>query len=233
MGRKMTSSSCICSSFESPISVSVGAARVFSSRRMITPSPSTVGNTATRMSNRRRALVARTEHASVLGHAMLGDVEPRQHLDPADHTGSVLLRDSFHLLEDPVDPESHDQHIAMWHEVDVARTIVRSLQDDRVHELDRRCVGEAVRSLQVDDVVCVLLHAGHVLPQQGGAGLRLLTAGQPMELGVDVCDGRNPQVDRILADDTQLVHQLKIGWIDDRNLQPSVFEPVRKGSDPE
>jgi hypothetical protein len=127
-------------------------------------------------------------HSSVLRHAMLGDVEPREHLDPADHTGGVLPRDSFHLLEDPVDPEPHDQHIAMWHEVDVARTIVRSLQDDRVHELDRRCVGEPVRSLQIDDVVCVLLHAGHVLPQQGGAGLRLLAAGQPMELGVDVCD---------------------------------------------
>jgi hypothetical protein len=41
------------------------------------------------------------------------------------------------------------------------------------------------------------------------------------------------QVDRILADDAQLVHQLKVGWIDDRNLQASVFEPVRQGADPQ
>ena len=61
MGRKTTSSSCICSSFESPISVSVGALRVLSSRRRITPSPRTVGSTAMRMSNRRLVLLARTE----------------------------------------------------------------------------------------------------------------------------------------------------------------------------
>ena len=163
---------------------------------------------------------------------MLGDVELRQHLDPADHTGGVLSRDSLHLLKDSVDAETHDQRVAVRHEVDVARAVVRGLEDDRVHELDRRGIGDAVRSFQIDDVVRVLLHAGHELAQQAGAGLRLLTAGQPMELGVDVGGGGNAEVDRVGADDAQLVGELNVGRIDDRNLQPAVFDPVRKGSDP-
>ena len=121
----------------------------------------------------------------------------------------------------------------MRHEVDIARALVRGLQDDGVDELDRRRVREAVCSLQVDDIVRVLLDARHVLAEQGGAGLRLLTAGEPMKLGVNVRDGGDTEVDRIGADDAQLVGQLNVGWINDRNLQPALFDPVRKGSDPQ
>ena len=164
---------------------------------------------------------------------MLGDVELGEHFDPADHTGGVLLGDSLDLLQDPVDAESHDEHITVRHEVNVARAVVRGLEDDRVHELDRRGVGETVCSLQIDDVLRVLLDAGHVLAQQRGARLRLLTAGQPMKLGVDVGGGRDAKIDRISADDAKLVGQLNVGWIDDGNLQPVVFDPVRKGADPQ
>ena len=121
----------------------------------------------------------------------------------------------------------------MRHEVDVARALVRGLQDDGVDELDRRRVGEAVCSLQIDDVLRVLLDARHVLAQQRGARLRLLPACEPMKLGVNVRGGGDAEVDRIGADDAQLVGQLNVGGIDDCNLQPALFDPVRERSDPQ
>ena len=117
--------------------------------------------------------------------------------------------------------------------MDVACTFVRRLEDDRADELDRRGFGEAVRGFEIDDVVLVVVvHAGHVLAHQAGARLRLLTADEPTELGVDVGGGGDAQVDRIGADDAQLVGQLDVGWIGDSDLQPAVFDQVRKGSAP-
>ena len=64
------------------------------------------------------------------------------------------------------------------------------------------------------------------------ARLRLLTAGEPVELCVDVGGEGDAEVDRIGADEAQLVGQLDIGRIGDRDLEPAFFDPVRKGSDP-
>ena len=55
--------------------------------------------------------------------------------------------------------------------------------------------------------------------------------GEPVQLGVDVGCGGNAQVDRIGADDPQLVGELDVRRIGDRDLQAAVFEPVRKRSD--
>jgi hypothetical protein len=52
------------------------------------------------------------------------------------------------------------------------------------------------------------------------------------QTGVDVGCRGNTQVDRIGADHAQLVGQLDVGWIGDRDLQPACFDPVRNGSDP-
>ena len=53
-----------------------------------------------------------------------------------------------------------------------------------------------------------------------------------MKFGVDVGGGGDAKIDRIGADDAELVGQLDVGWIDDGNLQPVVFDPVRKRTDP-
>ena len=44
--------------------------------------------------------------------------------------------------------------------------------------------------------------------------------------------GGDAEVDRIGADDAQLVGQLNVGRIGDRNLQSAVLDPIRKSSDP-
>ena len=87
-------------------------------------------------------------------------------------------------------------------EVDVTGAVVGSLEDDGVHELDRRCIGDAVGSLQVDDVVLVVLVAVPLLSEQMGTGLRLLAAGESVELVIDIGRGGDGEVDRIAADES-------------------------------
>ena len=123
---------------------------------MTTPSPSTVGSVATRMSSRRPGGGRVERDAAVLRLAPLGDVELREHLQARRHAGGHALGDPLHLVEHAVDAEAHDERVLHRLEVDVAGPVLGGLEDDRVHEPDERHVRDAVVDLEV---VAVLLRS--------------------------------------------------------------------------
>jgi hypothetical protein len=49
-----------------------------------------------------------------------------------------------------------------------------------------------------------------------------------MQLGVDICGRGYSQIDRIGADDPQLVRQLDVGGVGDGDLETALLDPVRK-----
>jgi hypothetical protein len=53
-----------------------------------------------------------------------------------------------------------------------------------------------------------------------------------MQLGVDICGRGYSQIDRIGADDPQLVRQLDVGGVGDGDLETALLDPVRKRADP-
>ena len=78
----------------------------------------------------------------VLRDSPLGDVEPRHHLDPADHHRRDVRRHPQCLAQNPVDPHPHDQTGLVWLDMDVRYAIARSVGDDPVDQPDRgRIVG--------------------------------------------------------------------------------------------
>ena len=102
-------------------------------------------------------------------------------------------RDPLDLLEHPVDPDPGDEAVGLGEEVDVARSLVDRLHDDRVHELDRRRVGEAVLGLEIGLAVLERQLVG----DQGGTGVDLLSALVPAQLCFDLRAGGDDEVDRL------------------------------------
>ena len=103
---------------------------------MTTFSPSTVGRVATRMSSMRPAAAACQRDPAVLRLSPLGDVELCEHLQARRDARRHPARDSLHLGEDAVDAEPDDKRVLLRLEVNVGRTVLGGLKDDRVDEAD-------------------------------------------------------------------------------------------------
>ena len=197
---------------------------------MITPSPSTVGSTATRTSNKTPAGLRTNRDTAVLRHAVsamssFASTLTRLITPGASSWGFAPPRGESRRRG------AARRAVARAEESGRRSRPARRLQDHRVDELDRRGLRKAVRGLQVDDVVVAGLRIGTWRPSMW-AGFRLLPARQPVQLRVDVRGGGNTEVDRVGADEAELVGELDVGRIDDGDLQPTVFDPVRKRGDP-
>ncbi|MXX85590.1 MAG: hypothetical protein F4Y71_03940 [Acidobacteria bacterium] len=79
--------------------------------------------------------------AAVLGASLLGDVEPAEHLEAADHG---LVHDAgkgVHGPQNPVDPKTHDGVVALGFEVDVRGAVLERLVEDAVESGYHRAGG--------------------------------------------------------------------------------------------
>ena len=130
------------------------------------------------------AAVDGQREASVLGHALLGDVEVGHDLDARDDAHGHPALDGGGGREHAVDAEEHACVALLGVHVDVGGALLDRLGDDRVHELDDRRVAVglvdgdvalAVLGVLVDDVLDRLVHAREAREQQveildGGGG---------------------------------------------------------------
>ena len=98
------------------------------------PSPRWVGRVVMRRSIRRSSTL--TLDSTVLGKALLGDVQVAHDLDPRDDPGDHPLRDARRLVQHAVDPEAHAHVALVGLEVDVGGALGDRLAEDAVDELD-------------------------------------------------------------------------------------------------
>ena len=157
---------------ESPSSVNVGGRRDLSRRRITTPSPSTVGSTATRMSSGRPATPAASEIRPSCGlrrsaMSSFASTLSRVVTAEASRFGSRCISWRIPSIRMRTTSESGERV-----EVQVARAVLGRLEDDRVDEAHERRVGDPVVGLEVlAPVGCValLLDERRPLPHLGGA----------------------------------------------------------------
>ena len=76
----------------------------------------------------------------VLRQPPLGDVEPRHHLDPADHHRRDVRRHAQRLAQHAVHPHPHDEAGLIGLDMDVGDALPRGVGDDAVDQPDRRRV---------------------------------------------------------------------------------------------
>ena len=153
---------------------------------------------------------------------MLGDVELRENLDAADDAGGVALGDPLDLVHDAVHPKARDERVTLGQEVQVARAVLDRLDDDRVDEPDRRSVGGAVGV----EIGVLLERAGEHVLDHRGALADLVCAGEQAQLEIDVERRRDREVERVVADEAQLVDGRDLARIGDRDLQPAVDDAI-------
>ena len=79
----------------------------------------------------------RQPHAPVLRHAALGDVEPRHHLDAADHHRRDMRRHAQRFAQHAVDPHPDDQPGLIGLDMDIADIMPRGIGDHPVDQPDR------------------------------------------------------------------------------------------------
>ena len=182
---------------------------------MTTPSPSTVGSTATRMSSSRPAAFGVQRDAAVLRLAPLGDVELREHLQARRHAGGEPLRDPLHLVQDAVDAEADDERVVLRVEVDVAGAVLGGLEDDRVDQADERRVRDAVVGLEVVARPRLVLEVELVLDERGALPASR-GALDPAQLELDVLARRDADLERVARREAQLVDRLDVGRVGDR-----------------
>ena len=84
----------------------------------------------------------------VLRQPPLGDVEPRHHLDPADHHRRDMGRHAQRLAQHAVHPHPHDQAGLIGLDMDVADALAGGVGDDAVDQADGgRVVGRVEQIL--------------------------------------------------------------------------------------
>ena len=125
---------------------------------------------------------------AVLGHALLGDVEPRHDLDPGDQQRRDFALGPHDLAHHAVDPKAHSQTPLERFDVDVGGVLSDGFGQQRIDEPDDRGV-VALRQqvLGFRDGVrkaCQVQRVAHVLDHLAGAGrIPLIGGGQhPLEL---------------------------------------------------
>ena len=107
------------------------------------------------------AALDREPDAPVLGQATLGDVEVAHDLDARHDARDHPSGDGRRGGEHPIHPEAHPHLGALRLEVDVRRTELDRLGDDRVHQLDdRRVLGGLAQVDDLGGIVLVLLLDG-------------------------------------------------------------------------
>ena len=92
------------------------------------------------------ALRAQTD-AAVLRQPALGDVEIGHDLHARDHRGSKLARRRFDLVQDAVDPVTHDQAVFERLDVDVGGPRLERVGNDERDQPDHRRFGRQVLQL--------------------------------------------------------------------------------------
>ena len=130
-------------------------------------------------------------------------------------------------MEHAVDPEADDERVGLRLEVDVARTVLCSLEDDRVDEAHERGVGDAVLDLEVVDLVLVdHLELDDVAESrsrpEGFGGPR-----QPSELVGDLLAGGHAQGDRLAAGEPQRIDAVDVLRVGDRHAERVALVGVR------
>jgi hypothetical protein len=165
--------------------------------------------------------------ASVLRHALLGDVQLGHDLHAADDRGVVLARDRLHGgLEHAVDAVL-DHHLGVpGLDVDVRGAPVQGVEDRGVHELDDgRGVG--LDLVHGQDLLAALVVVED-LELEGLGGLLQDPLG-PLAPFQRVLDrGRRPhrRLDGGLEDEGQLVHHRDVGGVGHDQHQAPVVAPV-------
>jgi hypothetical protein len=73
---------------------------------------------------------------AVLGPAFLGDIHPREHLDPGDEGRVDRFRDGVNVVENPIDPEPDEGLLALRLDVDVRGPLVEGVVEQVVNRVD-------------------------------------------------------------------------------------------------
>ena len=109
------------------------------------------------------ALVAELQrHASILRHALFGDVEARHHLQPRHQRRVQRARRLDHVVQHAIDPEAHHRAPLVGLEMQVRRLLAQGLQQQRVDHPDHRRVGGRTEQI---------LRLRNVLQQPGQIGV--------------------------------------------------------------
>ncbi len=152
--------------------------------------------------------------ATVLGHALLGDVEVGHDLDARDDAHRHAALDGGGRRQHAVDAEQHLGVALLGVDVDVGGALLDRLGDDRVHELDdgRVAVGLVDRyalallfGFLVDDVLDRVVHAP-----------------EPGEQQVEILDGRRRGLDPPTGHHPDVVDRQHVGGIGHRQQQRAV-----------
>ena len=119
----------------------------------------------------------RHRQAPVLRYPAFGDVHLGHDLKAADNPVVDAARRAHHLVQNPVDPEPHQQIVFVGFEVDVTGTILDPLGDQQVDELDDGGIlDNLVQRLEVLLVV-LQVHRGREVVQVGVGAIHTVDSG--------------------------------------------------------
>ena len=128
------------------------------------------------------------------------------------------MRDTLDLAQHTVDSVTDDERVLFGHEVDVARLVCGTLEDDRVHQPYQRCVGNAVVGLEV--VQQILLGDDlHILERGRLHRQRLARTQHPLDLGQDLFARGDAQLDLVVSRQLQLVDTADVRRVGDGDVQ--------------
>ncbi len=152
--------------------------------------------------------------ATVLGHALLGDVEVGHDLDAGDDAHGHPALDGGGGCEHAVDAEENLGVALLGVYVDVGGALLDGLGDDRVHELDdgRVAVG-------LVDVDLLALGLGFLVDDVFD---RLVHAGEPCEQQVEVLDGGGGGLDAPAGHHADVIDREHVGGVGHGEQQRAV-----------
>ena len=139
----------------------------------------------------------------------------------------ALTRDALELAQHAVDPQTHEETIRLRQEMNVARTLLDRLEDQRVDELDERARGLVLRGLDILFVREPLVLGDEMTPG------RLELALEVAELELDVLTRSDAEDDLAPRGDPQFVDRLHVGWIGDRYEQALAVKGIGHGVGPD
>ena len=160
----------------------------------------------------------------VLRQPPLGDVEPRHHLDPADHDRRDMRRHAQRLAKHAVHPHAHDQAGLIGLDMDVGDALARGVGDDAVDQADgRRVVGRVEQVLgarqgrgEMAEIVVEAERARRVRRRLGARGI---------EIGEQPVEGRRVDLvhrERPGEEAAQLDQRLGVRALAHRHVEPAV-----------
>ena len=163
--------------------------------------------------------------AAVLGPTLLGDVHPRQDLQPRDDGRVDPARHLVDVVEDPVDAHAHHGVLALGLHVDVGGPLVEGVVEQVLHGVDHRpVVGlQALLVGEVDELLEIAhlaVHVDHRLVQGGvDAGLEAVDVGDALE---DVGLGAEHRPDLRLDHVAKVLEEHLVPGVGDRQLHHPV-----------